>query len=363
MMKQYFTVRKCMMVIALLLSGAGCREIYVPDVESQPGVLVVEGLVTNLKERSYVKLSIASQYNSGSADSAVRNAFVIIVEDNLVNYSMKEINAGYYVLDPDEFIAKPGHTYRLQIITADGFVYKSTPQKMMPPAEIDSMYGNLMEKEYIYKDVYGKTVGKMEQVDQTFLDFSINSDTSLQFRFKSTLLLGYTWIDGSTHPYPSVVYVWKKWNPDNTIVMTGSDNEINVLSAKNYAVSYFPLNEYLYGLAPDEHMENWFLQVRQYTLTDEAYRYYNEVNEQLSSTGAIFDPIAAQINGNMSCSSNQNRLVLGFFEVSACVKTSRYIKPHSSFNKVDYYPTYDLDSIPDEGRIYQNAPFFWQFIK
>jgi hypothetical protein len=348
-----------LLIIMIMISG--CREIYDPVVDSQASVMVVEALITNLDEPSYVKLSIAKPYNSSYRDSLVTKAKVMIQEDDLGNYYLHETDSGYYTTNPSEFIARPGHYYTLRILTSNGEQYKSSPQLLLPPPAIDSVHGAVIEKEYIYKDVYGKTVGKMEKGAQTFADFRSSAESPVQYRFKSTLLIGNTYIDHSTEPFPSVIYVWKKLNPDQTINISGSASAINTLAISNYPVVFFPFNEYLYDLESNEHVENWFLQVQQYSINDETYQYYKEMNKLLSSSGAIFDPIASQINGNIVCTSNPERSVLGFFEVSGCVKKSVYIKPHVSYNTIEYSSSIDLDSIPESGLSVQDAPFFWRF--
>jgi hypothetical protein len=359
--RSYLLFRQLWLLIIVILTG-GCQEIYNPEVDSLEGIIVVEGLITNLNEPSFVKITIAKQYkNSSRRDSLVTRASVIIMEDNQSNYLLHEADSGYYVTNPLEFVAKPGHTYTLQITTRKGEKYQSTPQLMLPPATIDSLYGEILDKEYIYKDVHGKTVGKMEEGAQTFADFKSNTALPVQYRFKSTLLVGSKYVDKSTSPYPSVVYIWEKQNPDNTIILTGSAGTNTISSGTAYPVNFYPFNEYLYGMGADEHIENWFLQVRQYSINNETYLYYNEVNKLISSTGALFDPIASQLTGNISCTSNPDLEALGFFEVSGCVKRSCYIKPHTDYNTIDYSPTYDLDTIPALGKSINHAPAFWQF--
>jgi hypothetical protein len=361
MAKRHCRIQLFSFLLVLLFMVAGCREPYDPPIDKQEGVIVVEGLITNLNEPSFVKISVAQPYNSLVADSTVTDALVILEEDNQVKYLLHETAKGYYVTDPLEFTARPGHSYTLLITTATGEIFRSAPQMLLEPATIDSTHGNIFSKEYIYKDVNGRTTGKMEPGAQTVADFRSNALTAAQFRFKSTLLIGFTYIDNSTSPFPSVVYVWKKINPDKTINITSAENAINTSAVNNYPVSFFPFNEYLYGLKSTEHIENWFLQVRQYTLNNDTYQYYREVDKQLSSTGALFDPIASQISGNIKCISNPGLLALGFFEVSGCSKKSVFIKPQVSYNIVDYSSSYDLDTIPDSGVSVQEAPFFWRY--
>jgi hypothetical protein len=52
--------------------------------------------------------------------------------------------------------------------------------------------------------------------------------------------------------------------------------------------------------------------------------YYKSLDAQMQSEGKLFDPIAAQLTGNIKCITDPNKKVIGFFEASS-VNYSAYI--------------------------------------
>jgi hypothetical protein len=267
-----------------------CSEAYDPEIETQEPVVVVEGLITSLKETSFVKLSIAEPYNSVSKTRALTGAVVFIREQSGSTYIFEEQYDGYYIIDTASFKAVPGKIYTLHFETPAGDIYESSPQELLPPAGIDSIYGIMTEQEFIYVDIWGNTIGKMEKGAETFANFHSNSGPDTHFRLKTRMIIGYTYIDHSTVPFASIVYCWKKLDQDKALNITGIDNPISSDVMHQYSLYFFPFNSYLYGIESNQSLENWFLQIRQYTLNPDAYSYYREVNKQLSATGKIFDP-------------------------------------------------------------------------
>jgi len=175
------------------------------------------------------------------------------------------------------------------------------------------------------------------------------------------MLIGYSYIDPTTQPFATIYYYWKKLEKDRTLNVTGVDNSISTGGIKRYSAYFFPLNPFLYGMAAGQFLENFFLQVRVFTLNDEAFVYYRDVSRQLSATGKLFDPIATQVYGNITCTNNASKMALGFFEASGCVKQSYWVQPITGENRVAYGLTYDLDSIPESGKTIQERPYFWHF--
>jgi len=55
------------------------------------------------------------------------------------------------------------------------------------------------------------------------------------------------------------------------------------------------------------------LNVLMYSIDQEAFRFLSEVDQQLSSTGSIFDPAPRQISSNVFNIADEAEVVLGFF--------------------------------------------------
>jgi len=84
------------------------------------------------------------------------------------------------------------------------------------------------------------------------------------------------------------------------------------------------------------------MSITQYRINNETFQFYKNVNSLLSAQGKIFDPIAFQFQGNMSCKTNSQKLVLGFFEASSVKRMYVNIKPGTV--TVNPMQSYDLPS-------------------
>ena len=100
------------------------------------------------------------------------------------------------------------------------------------------------------------------------------------------------------------------------------------------------------------------VRINQFRLNDDSYTYYKGVENQSAADGKMFDPLPAQLYGNITCKSDPETLVLGFFEVSS-VSTR-------SWSVLRYGPAYPIlftgvPNIypPQRGFTIDKAPDFW----
>ncbi|MCX6254873.1 MAG: DUF4249 family protein [Bacteroidia bacterium] len=138
-------------------------------------------------------------------------------------------------------------------------------------------------------------------------------------------------------------YCWKTVNANSNFNLTDEEYSLNSASIKKHQACFF--DDYFYVFAMSYGLEvNWddttgtpterpsqdfliqhrILYLNQYTLNNETYLYYKSLNEQMQSEGKLFDPIAAQLTGNIKCISDPEKSAIGFFEASS-VSNSEYI--------------------------------------
>jgi hypothetical protein len=349
--------------LVLLFTGMivwSCRETYSPETEPQTPVVVVDAFISNEPGPYEVKLNLSVAYNATQDYPVVTNASVYVTDQNDHQYIFREAYPGRYYSDKAEFRGVPGNTYTLHIETASGQTIVSKPQLMPVEATIDSVYGMIDTREYIFTTGGVYTAKKVTGV-QAFADFSTTGDGAARFRFSTTLVVGYVMTDHSTQPYPSIIYAWKKVNPLKSFNLTTEGTISNQQKISRYDVCFFPVHEAFYQLADTETITNWFLLVKPYALTEDAGKFYTAVNEQLTTSNQIFDPIAAQVKGNLSCINQPLTNVFGFFEVSACSKKSFWVRALLGDNLAVFAPSVNIDSIPEKGRSVQEPPYFWRF--
>jgi Domain of unknown function (DUF4249) len=388
------------LAILIILSHPGCKEEYNPKISTMVNSIVVEGLLTNLRESYVVKISSASAYDSTLNKTGILGAKVSIKDDEGNVYLMhEEIYLMEYYSDTNEFIAVPGKSYILHIEMPGGDVYESTAQKLTQAANIDSIYGNVTNKEYLYTNQLGQLTTKMAFGSETFLDLSYSSDSVFQFRFENTLMKCYTYwywytpeMKLANMPFPPanpcygpacpyMMFGWKKFNLTPSINLTNTTHNLLSKFMKNSSICFFPFDNSFYPimitkdscgldifekrqcitLMGPSAVEGDLLETRIYSLNQVASVYYTQANAQLSSQGKLFDPIAVQLNGNIKCINNPNKLALGLFEVSSCTIKSYLM----IFNYLGGYTTYkpinDISGVPSSGTG-KNFPYFWQSI-
>ena len=105
--------------------------------------------------------------------------------------------------------------------------------------------------------------------------------------------------------------------------------------------------------------EGIILETRLYSLNQTSAIYYRELNDQLSYEGKLFDPVAVQLKGNMTCVSDPDKPALGLFEVSSCTAKSYWLWNFDGF--VKYQPIEDTSGLPVSGAS-KDIHWFWQLI-
>lgn len=389
---------KFMPAIILLLCMISCKEAYNPVLDNHRSAIVVEGLITNLKESYKIKISMATPYDSAANSTNLPVAAVSIKDDLGNSYMMnKENYPGYYYSDTSEFVAIPGRSYTLHIEMPDGDIYESSAQKLLLPATIDSVHGITTNKNYWYYDEFGNITYKMVYGAETFMDLSYNSDSIFQFRFDNTLMKCYCFMymytpemnlanipfpppkdcPGAVCPY--LIYNWKKFNLFTGIGLSSATHSIISNEIKNSSVCFFPFDTSFYStkfiadscaydpssgticgkIRQPAGPEGKILDMRVYALNQQSAVYYQELEKQLSYEGKLFDPVAVQLEGNIKCISNPDKLALGLFEVSACTTKSYWLIFNYGEGKVIYVPIEDISGLPVTGSS-KYIPDFWQ---
>ena len=124
-----------------LFSLFACKKPYTPAIiASNPGYLVVEGIVNSGSDSTTIKLSRTISLASDSSKNVPETGARIMVESSKNDqYSLKETNAGTYVTL--NLNLPTDRTYRLHIFTAANKQYISDFVENMITPPIDSAYG------------------------------------------------------------------------------------------------------------------------------------------------------------------------------------------------------------------------------
>lgn len=294
------------LLVGLVLGFYSCIDEVDLPIRVEKPKLVVDGLITNDSSAYIVKLSFTGNYiNSLStpANLSLNGAKVVISDSRgrtaILKQDVLELGT-YRTVDPS-FLGTIGLDYALEVTLPSGEKYKTKPEKMVPVPSI-------LELTYDYKAIQTNNTPNAYQVyvttkdpaaDQNFYRWTAygysrwQSTGALCSAFGPTICYDYCWVPTA---YPAVILF--------------NDANINGNFIKNYPVY----------LSPIRAIGNHFIEITQYSLSKDAYTFWNLYEQQRQRVGTIFDPQPAPIEGNLVNVNDPSDIALGYFGVSAISK-------------------------------------------
>jgi hypothetical protein len=289
-----------------------CVRRIMPPIRNGAPTLVVEGLVTTDSIRYAIKLSYTGNFLNASTridsnQNFINDAKVVIKDDEGDSTLCILISPGTYQSSDSSFVGIVGRTYTLKIYLSNGKTYVSTPEKINPVPPIDSI-----------SVVYDSTFITDVRPTQLIISANIHDPAGVQNYYRWTAL-GYTprksWGDTCTYPYNECAdpYACSCFALCDQYITT---NQVNILSDKLVngneiiqPVFYSPI--YWFG--------KHFIEVKQYSLNQDIYLFWQQYLQQTNRTGSILDPLPASLVGNIHNAKDSNDVALGYFETSAVV--------------------------------------------
>jgi hypothetical protein len=353
------TLSRYIGIVLIVLSG--CQEVYEPEVSYDGSVLTVDGILTDKPEQSKIHLAMALPADSSGMGSPLYGAKVSVLDDLSHEIPYRESSFGDYVSENSAFSLQPGRKYTLHITTSNGDKYESSAQELISNQSFDKIYGRITTKPFVWKNHNGDYVHIYNKGIEPFIDFISDPGKSLRFKFNMTILIEYTFDSTNVGKY----YAWKKWNINENINITETRYQNGSHEIIAHPLQFIPVEKSWYSLEPELSRINFQIHhliiiLDQYRLNEDTYSFYKIIREQLAADGKLFDPIAAQINGNIRCINDPSKLVFGNFEVSSretvtFVVMTDYVTNLAYFKKVP-----NLINIPDEGAVpFKFLPDWW----
>ncbi len=278
--------------------------------------LVIEGFISNELKLHEVKISRTTQVNDQTVVPE-RGASVRIVMGNGGAMLLTEAIPGVY--QTPLFSGTVGASYQLVVTTSDGKQYTSEAVVMRSVAPIDKVYG-----QYPYVTNGGEKGIEIfldtEDPDKKtrFYRWEYEQTYEIQTPFKSK----FAWTGGNHVEFrsESVDRCWKSDTLKTILIQSTKGLEKDKITA-------FPLK-----FIPESSMEiavRYSINVKQYSLTEKMYSYWKMVKEVNESQGSLYDIQPGTIVGNISCTSDPDEVVLGYFDASQVTEQRIFLTPFS----------------------------------
>jgi hypothetical protein len=298
-----------------LLALAGCIDEFVPaGTPQQRGLLVVDGTITNGRSVFTLSRSVGiSEELSGEV--MISDATVVIETDDGNTIPAYPAGEGKYVAQTGELDAN--RQYRLSFTTG-GEHYQSEYLTPIFTAEIDSLYP--------VKEGEGAPV-------VICLSTHDAQDNSKYYRWlyretwevKAELYANARWANTNRD---SVIY-HSLQTSENTYYCWGRDSSKTLILGDAGKLSQNVITGQKMVTIPSDHDKLsilYHIEAEQRQIREAAYRYFLEMQRNVERTGSIFSPIlTAGMRGNVRCTDDPDRMIIGYVEVSSTTHKDRYV--------------------------------------
>ena len=308
--------------VGVLACLSGCIERYYPEEEDlKTGTLVVVAHLDNGSGIQTITLSRSVDLRNTSFNP-VSGCFVQVTRSDGVEREFQEEEPGNYsaILDPPYL--RTGDTYKLNIITPDGKQYESEYEIMHPAPGIKSI--SFEVEELAQADPLSNEKGI-----RFYIDFEIEKDSG---RFMQWKLVETYEIQNPN--YPTREYgTDRRWRdvPDTEKILncwiTGNINTIYTLDlggVEGEVYRHMPLH--FVSASSRRLYIRYSLLVRQLSLSEDAFWYWNELKKNVQDKGGLFDTQPAITPSNICNIDDGEELVIGYFSVSGCSEKRVFVE-------------------------------------
>lgn len=319
-------VKKGFLVIISILCY-GCIEPFEATFVDFESALVIEATITNEFKQQQVVLSRTYEFEA-DGPIAESNASVSVNDSSGNTFQFQDMGNGVY-LSQQAFAAQAGTTYELFITTQDGRSYGSNSVPFSLGTSIDQVSAERITND---DGVDGMAI-LVNSFDPTGNSNNYRYEYSETYRVIApswfpVALIGDPEPDSGCNVVPVnndfLERVCYPTDFSNDIILTSTE-DLAEDRVSNFMVRFISRDNYIIS-------HRYSILVRQFVQSNEAFTFYERLNE-LSSSESLFSQIQPGfLQGNVLSLENQDEKVLGFFDVST-VSEQRIF-----FNYDDFYP-------------------------
>lgn len=304
----------------------GCIERYYPSEDDlKTGTLVINAHLTDQPGVQVIEISRSVALTDPSFDPVSGSFAEVIREDGEVR-GFSEFKPGYYKADLDESFLQTGATYMLHVITPNGNEYESGFDKLRPVPAIDSLY-------YLVESTsFASETDSMSGV-RFYVDFTYDNEAYEYIRWD--LKETYEFHNPDMEGFIIDLDFQLKELPDTSNYrVCYITNELTTIHSMS--LSYLDFGIYIkkpFTFIPNIQQEQrlhhkYSLLVKQYSLGEEAFHYWNELKKTSQEQGFLFDRQPALLKSNIHNVNDDSEVVLGFFTMAGVIEKRAFaVKP------------------------------------
>uniref|UniRef100_UPI00404B9E2D DUF4249 domain-containing protein n=1 Tax=Fulvivirga sp. TaxID=1931237 RepID=UPI00404B9E2D len=347
-------------IILIIIILGGCIDPFIIPSELNDRILAIDGMITTEAKEHEVRLIFANQYTNTSEGNrvTVKGADVTIVDENGIETILNErilVDRWYCIADPTrlrswylyserysetgqqpltptgiyltppDFKAIVGSTYTLKVQLSDGLMYESQPQTVLPTIPIENVEFKPFREASINPLINAKGIELLVSLEDNpnerdfylwnLSDSYLNLQTEADQRPERS---GGPLLCCNTCYIPDL-FVPKIFNATSDIAFNGLSTTLAPIRIADNGLRF---------------KKRFRVRLNQYNISEQVYSYLKLVRQQLEIQGSVFDPLPANIKGNIKNISNPEQQVLGIFIAADVSSEMIYV------NREDIPPAY-----------------------
>jgi len=312
-------------LLALTLVAPHCKKAYTPKLKQANNNYLVVGGIINTSSNGVTTIFLSRTVNLSDSNTNVPeyNATVTIEGKSGVKYLLTPAPGGAY--NSDTLSLDNTDQYRLDISTQDGDQFQSDFVSCRQTPPIDSVSWQQEAPPTQNVNLFVNTHDPMDSSRYYWWDYVET------WEYQSPLTTIYGVQNDLIYLLDSSQQVHVCWmNHVSTDLLLATNIQLSQDVISQQPVLTIPhLDSRLYY--------RYSILVNQYTLTREAYQYWQTIKTNSQELGTLFDPQPSQLTGNVRSLKNPNEPVVGFVS-AARQQQMRIFIDHSQLENWNFDP-------------------------
>lgn len=286
--------------LLLLLDTACIKELNF-ELGQSDDVLVVYGIFSDQAGRHLFRVTRTNPFDRQVDTQPVSGAELNIVDAKGKAYPFVELEPGSYLFKDTLYRAKTGEQYYLSIKLPNGEAYRSELEVMPSPVKLNG----ITVRNFVKENDEELRVFAEAQIPAAEEGVYLRWDVARVWRRTS---IDFAFILRNPFlPPPDVCYMREDPEPNSARLFSSRRRDAFVLREQEVAI--IPADYKFY--------ERNAIEVIQYRISEQAHRYWSDLNAVGNPAGTIFDVPPASVPGNIYNVKDSNLRILGYFELAA----------------------------------------------
>ena len=309
-------MKKAVLLYTVLFFLGSCRQSYdPPQVNANKNFLVVNGFINSTPNGITTIYLSRSKNISDSLPAPAENGAQVSVESNVgQSYLLiPQTNGGYAAAIP----IQPSILYRLRILTQNGTQYLSdyVAARITPP--VDSLTWDQPNDALVFVSTHDPANNsKYYRYDYT---------ETWEYHAAFETIWG---VDSNKILFARDTsnQIFRCWSTDNsTDIATATSIKLNQDIINHFQVARIPQNSSKIAV-------RYSILVNQYSITKDAYDFWQILQKNTQQVGTLFDPQPSQIKSNIHNINNLQEPVLGYLSVTSVEQKRLFINHYQLTN-------------------------------